>query len=507
MKKMKAPSMEPDTLQGKGRKSIPYAAMGVLLARGLNFFCILYIVHNLSTTDWAIYSLFLGILVYLSFFSNLGMSGTLQRFIPEFMAGGHAASARRAAVRAFAIRNILILALLTASLLLFKPLGAFLNVSEEYFTPYVIFALAIFSFAVTEVLTVSMNAVFYHKWVALSQVALFLCKALGLVWIFRSGYGLIGVVSVEAGSTALSMIILFAVFLVRMPGRSLKDDGALKKRLPRMARFTGFNLVFGTGNLFLEPATALIIISHFLDKVELGLYAFAVRMNVLAFNVLPTMVLQSVVRPLFYTKYSEKRDYAVLDRMFRTLVHLNVLVLAPMFAAFFLFGESLVRMLKPEMCPAFTLLLILAFFNLLRLTELPADLVLQSLERVDIHCYSRIFSLAGVIGSVLTIELWGTAGVAVIFGLGMLAKNLFMYLFAKRYAKLGIGWGSIARVLINTGLAAACSLPFRGDGAGAFLGIGVFCAAYLAVSVIHRTFSAEQRTALKSIAPRLSFML
>jgi len=498
--------MDTETLAGKGKQNIPYATAGVLLARGLNVFSVLYIVRNLSTNDWALYSLFLGLLAYMNFFSNLGVAGTLQRFIPDFLAKGHAGAARKVASIAVFVRLLLVVSLIVISLLLFRPLSGFLRISAQYLPHYAVFTMAILCFAVSETLTVALQAVFRHKWVALAQGVMFSGKIAGLVWVFHSGYALMGVMAVEVGCTFLALAVLLSAYRINMPGTRAESGGIVKENFRRMARYTGFNMFYGTGNMFLDPATSLIIISHFLDKTDLALYAFAMRLNVMAFNLLPTMLVQSVVRPMFYTRYAQEGDVSVLQRMFKMLVHLNVFILAPLFAAIFLFGDSFIALLKPEMSASVVLLVIIAFFNLLRFIELPTDLVLQAIERVDIHLYSRIFSLAGVVGSVLVINIWGTTGVALMFGCGMLAKNLFMYRFGKLYAGLSIEWVAVFRVLANTAAAAACAYPLIGEGMQSLFGFGVFCVAYLVISMLHRTFSPEQRGTLVSIVPRAAFI-
>ena len=498
--------MDTETLAGKGKQSVPYATAGVLLARGLNVFSVLYIVRNLSTNDWALYSLFLGLLVYMNFFSNLGVAGTLQRFIPDFLAKGYPGATRKVASIALFVRLLVVMSLIAISLLLFRPLSDFLQISGRYLPHYAVFTMAILCFAMSETVTVALQGVFCHKWVALSQGVMFSTRIAGLVWVFHSGYGLMGVMAIEAVCAFLALAVLLSAYRINMPGARAEAGGIVKENFRRMARFTGFNLFYGTGNMFLDPATSLIIISHFLDKTDLALYAFAMRMSVMAFNLLPTMLVQSVVRPMFYTRYAQEGDVSVLQRMFKMLVHLNVFMLAPLFAATFLFGDSLIALLKPEMSTAVTLLMIIAFFNMLRFTELPTDLVLQAIERVDIHLYSRIFSLAAVVGSILVINIWGTPGVAVMFGCGMLAKNLFMYRFGKAYAGLSIEWVAVFRVLANTAVAAACAYPFIGGGIHSLFGLGVFCVVYLMISMLHRTFSPEQRGTLMSIVPRLAFI-
>jgi hypothetical protein len=89
----------------------------------------------------------------------------------------------------------------------------------------------------------------------------------------------------------------------------------------------------------------------------------------------------------------------------------------------------------------------------------------------------------------------------------MLARNLFMYIFAKAYAGVSIGWVPLARALGNTGFASACVYFLCGEGSHVLVGLAVFCAAYAGISLVHRTFNHEQKGTLESILPRFAFML
>lgn len=494
-----------ERLHKAGRQNWPPAAIAVLVGRGLNVFSILYIVRKLPEAEWAVYSLFLAMLVYLNFACNLGVSGALQRFLPMLISSGNARLARRTALGSVVLRLILTGVLLGTSIILYDEIARVIHIQPGHRIDYAVFAVAILGFALAEVFTVVLHAVFRHYYVMLAQVVLACAKAGGLVVVFQSGGGLRGVLIVEATAILLSVLVLAVVFWRWLVTPNADSGSPLERVGARIARYAGFNMIYGVGNLFLEPATALVIVSLYLDQRSVALYAFAVRIHTILFNMLPTMLLQSLIRPLFYSRVgADPRSDDAMPRMFQLLSHANFFVLAPGIVSLVLFSRGIVNILNPDYSSAVTLFCVVGVFQVFRFLELPSDIVLQAMERVDIHAWSRLFSLLAVGASVWAIRGFGAGAttVAVVFGCGMLGKNLFMYSFAKSLAGVRIAWGPIVRILLNTAFATMCSLPFLAVTWGTAPGLIVFGLSYLLISMIHRTFSESQREVLMKVFPK-----
>lgn len=121
----------PLDLKTSVRSSSTHIAAAQLVSKVLGFFVSLYILRFFLPEDQGRYSWFLGIVVYFQFFSNLGLSESLQRFIPEYFSRHE----YRRILRTYQASALIILGLslgvFSVVALFYEPFAAFFKMAEH----------------------------------------------------------------------------------------------------------------------------------------------------------------------------------------------------------------------------------------------------------------------------------------------------------------------------------------------------------------------------------------
>jgi O-antigen/teichoic acid export membrane protein len=196
--------------------------------------------------------------------------------------------------------------------------------------------------------------------------------------------------------------------------------------------------------------------------------------------------------------------------MFSFLVKIITFFSIPLVVAIIILGDKMILyVFDPKYLSSLRVLWIVAAFTALNFLFEPIGLILQSIEKVEILFYSKIFTIYNLVTSLLWVEPYGIMGVAVSTGSAILFKNLFCYYFAKRYVRLRLDIKGLATIAVNAlvmGAAIALLRPWAKSLITFILVCIIGLGVYLAMAFVNKAFLKSESDYINKVLPKPVFV-
>ena len=455
------------SLLENSRKSVIHVASSQVVLRAMGMVATVILARNLTVEDYGVYNLFFGAILVFNFFTNLGLVGSLQRFLAEYAKKEKYGVFFRTFFFSMGYRVISGIVVFVIAVALFDWFSVFFGVSV-YKYEFILFCLGTYALFHIDFLVVALNSLFLHSYTSLVQLIYHSIRLVSIVifLLLLEGGGLTEVFIGELFAFVIGAILLWLVFnskaYLPRKEKSLKDKTGIEWK--RFLRFTAYNAATIPGGVLFNQAMDFFVVAAMATTSQLGIYALGSRASNMLLSIMPQNILQTVVRPVFYHRYYSVGDKVEdinreLNRMFRSLVVLIAAVLIPTIVLVIALAEPLlVFVFKSKFSEATPVFIMLMFFNVFKILELPSDLVLQAIEKVQARLYAQIFAVYNVIAAILLMPEFGLLGVAFATGSAAMGKCVFMYVMARYYTGISINWGAILCIGINTAIAAGVTV-------------------------------------------------
>ncbi len=489
------------------RKNSLWILAQKLITPLITFLISVVIVRVLSVEAFGVYNILFAIMGYVGLVSSLGLIHILKRYIPEFMQKGEASHVLKT-VR-FGLLTRAVLAVLCSMLLLALsgPMGRLFKI--EALSSYAVFlTLGVLFFLEAQLLGVALVSLFMHPLFVIAQIGYTLFRGALVVALLKWGTGLRGLLVGETAAFAVLVLIQGILYWKKyaLPNKGVRGGPFPFRRLLRYGGFCYFNEF---GEQILDVETDFFIITAFLGSHMVGLYAFATETIKMISRWMPHRLLMDVITPAFYTRYSKKGDAQELGRLFNLITKLILFFFLPVAAGLFVLGDKLITYIyDPKYLEALGLLWIVTAFSLVNSFNYPLGLVVESIERVEIHLYSKIFSVYNLIGDILVVRRFGVTGVALVTGSAVFLKMLFTIFFARKYVFFSMDWKAVLRISLNaagTGLAVYFMKPLITN-LWTFLAV-LACGGllFLVFSFLNPSFSRDEQDMINRVISRPVF--
>lgn len=482
------------------RKNSFYLLIERSVAPVVNLLVTIYIIRKLSVDDYGIYNILFALMGYVGLFSSFGMPHIFQRYIPEFYENKQIGELKKLVENGLFWRFIFGGGLILIIILFSNQLGSLFKFQGalQYIT---VFSIAIIFFLESRLLNITLTSVFRHKSYTIAQIVYVFFRAGVLYYLVKIGKGLTGILLAES----LAFLFLFVLQFIYFK-RFLSNYQITKKsKLPikRLLRFGGYSYFYEIGSEILAVSTDYFIISAFLGPTAVGIYAFAARVMHLISHVLPQQIFINIIRPVFFTKYTQNSDYEQLNRMSNFLMKIIAFFSLPIVIGVLILGDKLiVYVFDPKYLESLKVLWIVVIFMSLHFFMDPVGLVLQSIEKVQIIFYSKIFAIYNLIADILVVKTFGVIGVAVATGSAVLFKSLFCYYYARKYTGLKVDFKSLGVILLNSIVMGLAIYPLRGmiTSLVSFIAaISIGALVYVIMAYFNKAFSPEERETVNKI--------
>jgi len=495
-------------LNQKIRKNVYYVLAGKLLNPIVTFLITGYIIRHISISDYGVYNILIAVMGYVGLLSALGLLNIFQRYIPDFFHQKEYSHVK-VLVRNGCFYRLILSLLIIGLLILFSGQTGKLFKIDGYIDYFKLFALGIVFFLEAELIGLALTSLFLHKYFVLSHIVYIWSRAAILYFSLRNGGNLNTLLLCEVIAYCLLFVIQGYLYITRFEKRYPSDSHSAfpLKRLMRYGTFSYFNEM---GEQILDVSTDFFVISSFLGSQSVGLYAFANQVMRLLSKWMPHMMIMDVITPTFFTRYSQKQNPSELVLMFHLLFKFISFFFIPMFFGIVVLGDKLIiHFFDVKYLDALHVLYIVAFFTLLSAFDSPLGLVVQSVEKVEIHFIGKIFSVYNLIGDLLVVKPYGIVGVALVTGSAILFKNILTYFYIRRHVSFSIQIKPMLKITFNSvvmGLAIYFLRSIVVDVISFLITVLLGGIVYFLLSAINRSFDPKERDIINKIIGKPLFM-
>ena len=484
------------------RKSSLFSVLGRLFERLFKIFIAWLLIKYLSTAEYGIYSLLLGISVYLNIFTSFGILPSFARYTPEFYQNKEIPKLKWLIKTGLIFRVSVAFIFLSIIITFYDYIAPFFNVAE-YSVYFIIFASGLLFLFQAQLIQSALQSMFLHSKSVTANSIFLVVRGLLLVTFFSLGYGLLYVLIADLiANLGIMAAVYFYYNNAIQKVNHLKGTPFSKKKLfKRIFRYSGYSLFNEIGVMFIDISTDFFVISHFLGTVQLGFYAFAARVGRMISELFPSRILMNVITPTYFSRYSQTGDKSELNKMFHFLSKLNAFTIFPIFGIFCIYGKEIIQFVFDEKYLAgYTVMLVLFLHFIMK--AFPVALALQAVEKPEMILVGKVFSIYNLVMDIVLIQIWGIMGVAIATSSAMIFKKIFEYYMSRRYAQLSIPWLSLIKTSLNCIIIIIIGYLFKDLITDLIsLIIVVLCLGfiYLGLSFLNSAFNSEEKAMLNKI--------
>ncbi len=495
------------------RKSSIIVMPARIAAQILGMATTVLLARNLTVEEYGIFNLFLGSILVFSFLTNLGLAGSLQRFLSEYARLEKFGIFFRTFFFSMSYRMISGVVVFMFATLFFDSFSGYFKVSGYKFE-FAIFCLGTYALFQIDYLVIAFNALFLHVYSSLGQMTYvsLRCALIAIIFLALGG-GLYEVFVSELIAYGFGAVLFWGLFIRKvkspMKEKANKDRTGIERK--RFLRFSAYNAATIPGNILFSNAMDYFVVAVMASTNQLGIYALGSRASQMLLSIMPQNIMQSVIRPAFYHRYySVEEKNAELNRMFRSMVVIIAACLFPVLALVGIQAEHILTFFFKskfsESSPIFVLLLL---FNVFTILELPGDLVLQAIEKVQARFYAQIFAVYNLVAAVLLMPQYGVLGVAFATGSALMGKCLFFYVMAHHYTGITVCWNALLRIGVNTIIATIATywVGCLGDSSPAWMFASLVAGAvvYVGMCLVNNFLNDDEKELVNRFCKRRVF--
>lgn len=450
--------------------------------------------------------LFIGTINTLLLVGRLGIPNLLLRFIPEYFSAGR----WRLIAKLFDGSNLIqtgVSALLLLAAFVFAPqLCDWLNYPHQEKLLRV-FAVGAFSYILAENYRVLLGSLFLHDAIFWRNLVYNVIRLIAIVIATRQPNPLLAVLIAEALVSTISLALFVVAYKkVVAPKVAADPHPPTPPEWKRYTRYTAIGYLNEIGVMLVTSATDMFLVSGFLGGMAAGLFGLANRITNLVSQVLPANFLAAVTTPLFFSEYGAEEHKHKADFGFTLLLKIGLIITLPVGIWLALMARPLiVELFDPRYAEAARVLAVMGLFMPADAIRHPLGLLLQNAERNDLLLYSKITGVIKLgVGVYWLSHGGGVIAMVVTTSLAVIVQDVLMYywIVTKLHARTDL-W-SLVRMMLNGAVSLALFYPltpyFTGV-LGVVASVPAYAALYLAISMVNKSFSREERTFINSKLP------
>jgi O-antigen/teichoic acid export membrane protein len=464
--------------------------VGKLASQLLALVASVWVLRKLSVDVYGVFTFLLGLFSLFQLFILSPIKDAMNRFIPELSMHGNYASLRRVIVKSFIISILLTLVMLGVLYVLKLQVASFFNI-QDFPLYYNEFFWYVIAFAVKSTIEVYFTSLLLHKHSSLYNIFSFLARAI-LYLVFINELTIPLLLWIET-IVSVVFVLLCVMIVIRKYSviRSLESKAYEGPQLTRrMMRYCGFSMLNELGAGVIGKTSDYYIISAMSNAYSVGLYGFALKVYDLCFKVLPVREFETVLRPLFFQRFSDGASEQDVNRVYNFIVKMLLPVFIAPFTLFLVFGQGIINIVfDPKYIDAYWVTCISLLSNVFAGFFYPLPFVIQLKEKVEISLISKVVVVLSLVLGVLFMKFYGIIGVAIATLLGVLFKNLLMMVLSRKLIRITHDNKIFTHYAMQTFILVALFMPFQSlynSVAGLVIGVSLFVVVYaFLIIVIH----------------------
>jgi O-antigen/teichoic acid export membrane protein len=406
------------------------------------------LVRGLSEQGLGVYSLLYSIIPVMGTVVSLGLDQVLRRYQPEYLQAGNLAGAAwmvRIVTRVRLLTNLVLLAAIILGWNLFAPLFHLTDQRGDF----ELFTIVVLLYFQTMLLQSSLASHMLQGYSVGSIAVLSIAKLVSYVVVYEFfAFTLRAAIVADIVAFSLTYIFLRAAhWKFCSPGPENLEYRPRPEEWQRLRRYAIANNFNESSSVLLHVQTDNFFIAAMMTPVAVGAYAFYVRLNEMAANLIPTRLFDNILQPLFF---SIKSDEAAerLPRYVTFMINISLMVQWPLFAYTLVYHREIIAAVFHgkfiEQSPLLPMIVGFALTN--NVISTPITMTALYAERASLILKSQLFGLYQIVAMLALIPLIGLYGAAIATGTLHLFRNLWVWWQVRKTAR----WMN-ARAALTTG--------------------------------------------------------
>ena len=212
------------------------------------------------------------------------------------------------------------------------------------------------------------------------------------------------------------------------------EPSDIRKRVIKFGMYSAFNEL-GYGLVGRE--SDFYIISAFSSPYFVGLYSFGTSIYEMIFKVLPVREFMTVLRPVFFQKFTGNYSREEFIHIYNFIVKLILPAFLLPTVYFIIFGQQVINLVfDPKYIDAYWATNLILLSNISLAVFMPLNLVLHLKERMDIALLSKIVAVFSIVAGIFAMKRFGIIGVAAATLIGDFLREMFVFLILRRTVPL-----------------------------------------------------------------------
>ncbi len=395
------------------------------------------VIRQLAVDVFGTYNLLLTSFVVFEIFALSAVVNVLNRYVPELIANKEYKKFKKFIRKGFGFSFILFSFLIAILYLNKGNFASFFNI--EHFDKYLL-AFFIYNYAhfIQIVITTVLKALLLHKKTAIITIFTSALR-LGLYLYFLTSLDVKLLLYIEALIGLIFLVCGIYIYIKHTAGVDCSQTAETESPVTfqRVKRYGLFSLLDELGVGFVGRTSDYFIVAALSNPYQVGLFAFAHRIYGLVYKILPFQDFLTVVRPLFFQKFSQKYDIEEFKQMCAFMIKMLLPVYVFPALYFLFFGKSIIStVFDTKYLEAYWVTVVILSGNLFSAFFYPVSLTTQLKERMDVMLYSKIVVIFSIAAGIYGMKVFGVIGVAFASVLGNLFKNLFILFLMRSYGEI-----------------------------------------------------------------------
>ena len=414
-------------------KNTSYIFIGKIITQIFGFIVTILVIQKLSVELFGTFNFLIATYVIFSVLLISPLITVLNRYIPEFISANDKSSLKKIILLSFAAL-IIGLFIISVLIIIFQTsFESFFNINNfgKYLLPFLFYTISI---SVNTLAVASITSMLLHKYFVILQIISSIIRA--IIYIILLPILNVNIMLIIE-AISLLVIALPSIFIIsnnikKITGEAVRDNKIHNLR-KRIFRFTFFSSINELGAGIIGPTSDFFIISAIGSNYVLGLYSFSYRIFKLVYQILPLQNFLTIVRPLFFNRFSNKDRINEMNSIYNLMVKWMIPIFLFPVLLFLVFGNNIINYIfDPKYLKAYWVTVVLLLSGLVTAFFYPLGLIIQLYEKMEYAFYSKLVVIFSIIVGVFFMKIWGIVGVAVATFLGGLLKNMFMFHFIKK---------------------------------------------------------------------------
>jgi O-antigen/teichoic acid export membrane protein len=477
--------------------------IGKLFSQVLALVASVWVLRKLSVDVYGVFTFLIGLFSIFQLFILSPVKDAMNRFIPELSMNHHQSALRKVMINSFLLSMGLTLVML-ASLFVFKEsVASFFNI-PDFLNYYNEFFWYVVAFAVKSTIEVFMTSLLLHKYSSIYNILSFLARAI-LYLIFLNALTISLLLWIETFVSVIFIVLAIIVwFRNYQKVNELCDDKYDGIPLgKRMLRYGSFSMLNELGAGVIGKTSDFYIISAMSNAYSVGLYGFALKVYDICYKILPVKEFETVLRPLFFRRFSSGATEAEMNRIYNFIVKTLLPVFIAPFILFLVFGEAIInQVFDPKYIDAYWVTCISLLSNIFAGFFYPLPFIIQLKEKVEITLLSKVVVILSLVLGVVFMKYFGIIGVAVATLLGVLLKNWIMLIMSRRLMHIKHDVKIFTHYGVQSLIAIAIFIPFKpyyNSVVGLSIGMALFAVVYGILLIVINPFDQSDYESLNKV--------